>query len=48
MDPSHALEGNSRKSSESVSVVFPDFFWNFLRKVEAVLGWGLDSRENAS
>ena len=32
------LEGNSRKSSESVSGVFPEFFRNFLRKVPAVLG----------
>ena len=32
------LEGNSRKRSESVSGVFPEFFWNFFRKVPAVLG----------
>ena len=28
----------SRKRSESVSGVFPEFFWNFFRKVPAVLG----------
>ena len=38
--PSRTLEGNSRKRSESVSGVFPEFFRNFLRKVPAVLGVG--------
>ena len=37
-DPSRTLEGNSRKRSESVSGVFPEFFRNFFRKVPAVLG----------
>ena len=37
-DPSRTLKGNSRKSSESVSGVFPEFFWNSLQKVPAVLG----------
>ena len=37
-DPSRTLEGNSRKSSESVSGVVPEFCQNFLRKVPAVLG----------
>ena len=32
-DPSRTLEGNSRKRSESVSEVFPEFFRNFFRKV---------------
>ena len=32
------VEGNSRKRSESVSGVFPEFFRNFFRKVPAVLG----------
>ena len=36
--PSRTLEGNSRKRSESVSGVFPEFFRNFFRKVPAVLG----------
>ena len=36
--PSRTLEGNSRKSSESVSGVFPEFFRNLFRKVPAVLG----------
>ena len=36
--PSGTLEGSSRKSSESASGVFPEFFWNFLQKVPAVLG----------
>ena len=36
-DPSRTLEGNSRKSSESVSGVFPEFSRNFLRKVPAIL-----------
>ena len=36
--PSRTLEGNSRKRSESVSGLFPEFFRNFLRKVPAVLG----------
>ena len=36
--PSRTLEGNSRKHSESVSGVFPEFFRNFFRKVPAVLG----------
>ena len=36
--PSRTLQGNSRKNSESVSGVFPEFFRNFLRKVPAVLG----------
>ena len=36
--PSRTLEGNSRKRSESISGVFPEFFRNFLRKVPAVLG----------
>ena len=36
--PSRTLEGSSRKRSESVSGVFPEFFRNFLRKVPAVLG----------
>ena len=35
---SRTLEGNSRKRSESVSGVFPEFFRNFFRKVPAVLG----------
>ena len=39
-DPSRTLEGTSRKCSESVSRVFPEFFWNFLREVPAVLGIG--------
>ena len=37
-DPSRTPEGNSRKRSESVSGVFPEFFRNFFRKVPAVLG----------
>ena len=37
-DPSRTLQGNSRKSSESVCGVSPEFFRNFLRKVSAVLG----------
>ena len=37
-DPSRTLEGNSRKPSESVCGVFPEFFQNFFRKVPAVLG----------
>ena len=37
-DPSCTLEGNSRRSSESASGVFPEFFRNFFRKVPAVLG----------
>ena len=37
-DPSRTLDGNSRKSSESISGVFPEFFRNFFRKVPAVLG----------
>ena len=36
--PSRTLQGNSRKRSESVSGVFPEFFRNFFRKVPAVLG----------
>ena len=36
--PSRTLEGNSRKRSESVSGVFPEFFRNFFRKVPAALG----------
>ena len=36
--PSRTLKGNSRKRSESVSGVFPEFFRNFFRKVPAVLG----------
>ena len=36
--PSRTLEGNSRKRSESISGVFPEFFRNFFRKVPAVLG----------
>ena len=36
--PSRTLDGNSRKRSESVSGVFPEFFRNFLREVPAVLG----------
>ena len=32
-DPSCTVEGNSRKSSESVPGVFPEIFQNFLRKV---------------
>ena len=40
--PSRTLEGNSRKRSESVSGVFLEFFQNFLRKVPAVLGCGLE------
>ena len=35
---SRTREGNSRKRSESVSGVFPEFFRNFFRKVPAVLG----------
>ena len=37
-DPSRVIEGNSRKSSESGSGVFPELFRNFSRKVPAVLG----------
>ena len=37
-DPSRTLEDNSRKSSESVFRVFPEFLRNFFRKVPAVLG----------
>ena len=38
------LEGNSRKSSESVSGAFPEFIRNFLRKVPAVVGvWPANS-----
>ena len=36
--PSRTLDGNSRKCAESVSGVFPEFFWNFFQKVSAVLG----------
>ena len=36
--PASTLEGNSRKRSESVSGVFPEFFRNFFWKVAAVLG----------
>ena len=36
--PSRTLEGNSRKRSESVSGVFPEFFQKFFREVPAVLG----------
>ena len=32
-DPSRTLDWNSRKRSESVSGIFPEFFWNFFRKV---------------
>ena len=42
-DPSRTLEGNSRKRSESVSGVFPEFFRNLIRKVSAVLGvWPIE------
>ena len=42
-DPSRTLERNSRKRSESVSGVFPEFFRNFFRKVPAVLGvWPIE------
>ena len=36
--PAVLSKGNSRKRSESVSGVFPEFFRNFFRKVRAVLG----------
>ena len=46
--PSRALEGNSRKRSESVSGVFPEFFRNFFRKVAAVLGvWPIKALPNS-
>ena len=38
--PSRALEGNSRKSFQSVSGVFPEFFQNFLRKSQPYWGCG--------
>ena len=42
-DPRCTLEGNSRKHSESVSGVFPEFFQHFFRNVPAVLGvWPRD------
>ena len=45
-DLSRTLEGNSRKRSESVSGVFPEFFWSFFRKVAAVLGvWPIHSSQ---
>ena len=47
--PSRSLKGNSRKRSESVSGVFPEFFRNFFREVPAVLGvWPtMKTRQNA-
>ena len=44
-DPSHTLEGNSRKSSESVSGVFPEFVRKFFQKVDLqYVEWGFLQR----
>ena len=37
-DTSRTLEGNSGKSPQTVSRVFPEFFRNFFRKFPAILG----------
>ena len=45
-DRSCIVEGNSRKNSESVSRVFPEFFRNSFRKVPAVLGvWPISKNQ---
>ena len=40
--PSRTLKRNSRKSSESVSGIFPEFFQNFFGKSQPYWGYGLN------